>query len=367
MNNLYRELAPITEAAWAEIETEATRTFKRHIAGRRVVDVSDPGGPVTAAVSTGHLLDVAAPGDGVLAHLRESKPLVRLRVPFTIRRTDIDDVERGSQDSDWDPVKDAAKQLAFAEDRAIFEGYEDASIAGIRKSSSNPSLAVPEDPREIPDVIAQALSELRLAGVDGPYSVLLSADVYTAVSDNHRPRLFLKDAGGRRTVGPGHAIGIRGDSTWTVPEPEIAVVIGGKGSILGYTIANDITSREIEGANPLFLTQAKVHGGCCAIGPSIFVPEYEPSGFQIVMRISDEEGEVLYQDTATTAQMTRSFPELVAWLVRDNPVPAGTVLLTGTGLVLPDELNLLPGQWVEIHVPEIGTLVNHVVLASDLA
>ncbi len=192
-------------------------------------------------------------------------------------------------------------------------------------------------------------------------------EVYTSAAENHRPRLLLKDARGRRTVGPGHAIGIRGDSTWTVPEPEIAVVVGGKGTILGYTIANDITSREIEGANPLFLTQAKVHGGCCAIGPSIFVPEYEPSGFQIVMRISDEEGEVLYQDTATTAQMTRSFPELVAWLVRDNPVPAGTVLLTGTGLVLPDELNLLPGQWVEIHVPEIGTLVNHVVLASDLA
>src|SRR5664279_248288 len=104
MNNLYRELAPITNEAWDAIETEATRTFKRHIAGRRVVDVSDPGGPVTAAISTGHLLDVASPGDGVTAHLRESKPLVRLRVPFTIARTDIDDVERGAQDSDGDPV-----------------------------------------------------------------------------------------------------------------------------------------------------------------------------------------------------------------------------------------------------------------------
>jgi 2-dehydro-3-deoxy-D-arabinonate dehydratase len=192
-------------------------------------------------------------------------------------------------------------------------------------------------------------------------------EVYAAAADNHRPRLFMKDAGGRRTVGPGDAIGIRSDSTWSVSEPEIAVVLGGKGTILGYTIANDVTSREIEGANPLFLTQAKVHAGCCAIGPSIFVPEFEPAGFQIVMRISDEEGEVLYQDTATTAQMKRSFQDLVSWLVRDNPVPAGTVLLTGTGLVLPDELNLLPGQWVEIHVPEIGTLVNHVVLASDLA
>ncbi|CAM3324540.1 encapsulin [Mycobacterium frederiksbergense] len=183
MNNLYRDLAPITEAAWAEIEQEATRTFKRHIAGRRVVDVSEPGGSVTAAVSTGHLRDVDSPGDGVIAHLRESKPLVRLRVPFSVGRRDVDDVERGSQDSDWDPVKDAAKKLAFAEDRAIFEGYPAASIEGIRTSSSCPNLALPADPREMPDIISQALSELRLAGVDGPYSVLLSADVYTQVSE----------------------------------------------------------------------------------------------------------------------------------------------------------------------------------------
>jgi uncharacterized linocin/CFP29 family protein len=183
MNNLYRELAPITGAAWAEIEMEATRTFKRHIAGRRVVDVSEPGGPVTAGISTGHLVDVAPPGAGVVAHLRDSKPLVRLRVPFTVARTDVDDVERGSQDSDWDPVKEAAKQLAFAEDRAIFEGYAAASIDGVRQSSSNAPLALPTDPREIPDVIAQALSALRLAGVDGPYCVLLSADAYTKVSE----------------------------------------------------------------------------------------------------------------------------------------------------------------------------------------
>jgi uncharacterized linocin/CFP29 family protein len=183
MNNLYRELAPITKLAWAEIEEEATRTFKRHIAGRRVVDVSEPGGPVTAAISTGHLLDAEPPTTGVVAQLRESKPLVRLRVPFTLKREDIDDVERGSQDSDWDPVKDAAKKLAFVEDRAIFEGYAAANIEGIRQSTSNPVLALPDDAREMPDVISQALSELRLAGVDGPYSVLLSADVYTAVSE----------------------------------------------------------------------------------------------------------------------------------------------------------------------------------------
>ena len=166
-NNLYRNLAPVTDVAWAEIELEATRTFKRHIAGRRVVDVSEPGGPITAAISTGRLVDVKAPTDGVVAHLRASKPLVRLRVPFTLSRSEIDDVERGSQDSDWDPVKEAAKKLAFVEDRAIFEGYAAASIDGIRSASSNPALTLPDDPRAIPDVITQALSELRLAGVDG--------------------------------------------------------------------------------------------------------------------------------------------------------------------------------------------------------
>jgi uncharacterized linocin/CFP29 family protein len=183
MNNLYRELAPVTDVAWAEIELEAARTFKRHIAGRRVVDVSEPGGPVTAAISTGRLADVKAPTDGVVAHLRASKPLVRLRVPFTLSRSEIDDVERGSNDSDWDPVKAAAKKLAFVEDRTIFEGYAAASIEGIRSASSNKPLTLPEDPRDMPDAISQALTELRLAGVDGPYSVLLSAEVYTKVSE----------------------------------------------------------------------------------------------------------------------------------------------------------------------------------------
>ncbi|MCV7385455.1 family 1 encapsulin nanocompartment shell protein [Mycolicibacter longobardus] len=183
MNNLYRDLAPVTEAAWADIEQEATRTFKRHIAGRRVVDVSEPAGPTAAAVGTGRLTGIGAPADGVEAHLRDSKPLVRLRVPFTLSRAEIDDVERGSQDADWDPVKAAAKKLAFVEDRLIFEGYPAASVEGIRTASSNAALTLPEDPRDIPDAISQALSALRLAGVDGPYSVLLSADSYTKVSE----------------------------------------------------------------------------------------------------------------------------------------------------------------------------------------
>jgi uncharacterized linocin/CFP29 family protein len=183
MNNLYRELAPITDAAWASIEEEARRTFGRHVAGRRVVDVKGPDGPTLGAVNTGHLTDIDAPADGVIARLRTAAPLVQLRVPFTVSRRDVDDVERGSQDSDWQPVKDAAKKIAFAEDRAIFEGYPAASIAGVRESSSNPAITLPASVREYPNAVSQAVSALRLAGVDGPYSLLLSADAYTAVSE----------------------------------------------------------------------------------------------------------------------------------------------------------------------------------------
>jgi uncharacterized linocin/CFP29 family protein len=183
MNNLHRELAPITDAAWAQIEEEAARTFRRNIAGRRVVDVGGPGGPELSAVATGHLTAVTAPADGVNAHLRDAAPLVQLRVPFTVTRAAVDDVERGAQDSDWDPVKDAAKKMAFIEDRAIFEGYGAARIDGIRAASSNQPLSLPADPREFPNVISQALTALRLAGVEGPYSIVLAAEPYTLVSE----------------------------------------------------------------------------------------------------------------------------------------------------------------------------------------
>jgi uncharacterized linocin/CFP29 family protein len=183
MNNLHRELAPISSAAWTEIEEEVARTFKRSVAARRVVDVEGPGGADLAAVGTGHQATIAAPQAGVLARQREAKMLVELRVPFELTREAIDDVERGAEDSDWQPAKDAAQQLAYAEDRAIFNGYKAAGIVGIREGSSNPALSLPADLSDYPAVIAKALEQLRLAGVDGPYSVLLGADAYTAVSE----------------------------------------------------------------------------------------------------------------------------------------------------------------------------------------
>ena len=183
MNNLHRELAPISDAAWAQIDEEASRTLKRYLAGRRVVDLQGPSGVSLAAVGTGHLQTIAAPGDGVLAQQREAKALVELRVPFDLDRQMIDDVERGAKDSDWQPAKDAAKKIAFAEDVAIFEGYAAAGIQGIRQGTSNPAMTLPADVRNYPDVIAQAINQLRLVGVDGPYSVLLSADAYTALAE----------------------------------------------------------------------------------------------------------------------------------------------------------------------------------------
>jgi uncharacterized linocin/CFP29 family protein len=183
MNNLHRELAPISDAAWAQIEEETSRTLKRYLAGRRVVDVHGPSGAGLSAVGTGHRRTIASPGEGILSHQREAKALVELRVPFELERQAIDDVERGANDSDWQPAKDAARKFAFAEDRAIFEGYDAAGIVGVRQGTSNPPKSLPADVRQYPEAIAQALSQLRLVGVNGPYAVLLGADAYTELSE----------------------------------------------------------------------------------------------------------------------------------------------------------------------------------------
>lgn len=183
MNNLHRELAPISEAAWAEIEKETTRTLKRYLAGRRVVDVPTPSGAGSSAVGTGHLLPIDSPAEDIIARQREVKALVELRVHFELTRAAIDDVERGSDDSDWQPAKDAAKKIAFAEDRAIFNGYGAANIQGIREGTSNPVMTLSADVRDYPDVVAQALSQLRLVGVNGPYSILLGAKAYTELAE----------------------------------------------------------------------------------------------------------------------------------------------------------------------------------------
>jgi 2-dehydro-3-deoxy-D-arabinonate dehydratase len=191
-------------------------------------------------------------------------------------------------------------------------------------------------------------------------------DVYSLVYDAERPELFLKDAAGRRTVAPGEAIGVRSDAVWNVPEPELALVLGERGEPVAVTIGNDVSSRDIEGANPLYLPQAKVYAGACSLGPALLVPEDWSAPFEIELRVLAPDGAVVFAGATSTARMRRSFEELVSFLLRDNPVPPRSVLLTGTGLVPPDEFTLDPGQRVEIRVPGIGTLANPVVPASQL-
>jgi uncharacterized linocin/CFP29 family protein len=182
MNNLHRQLAPISDAAWEQIEQEASRTLKRHLAARRVVDVVGPKGFDVSAVGTGHLKQIKSPEAGVETRQREVKAFVELRVPFQLTRQAVDDVDRGAEDSDWSPVKEAARKIAFAEDRAVFDGFPAAGIRGIREGSSNASVAFPANVKGYPGAVAQAVSQLRLAGVNGPYALVLGADAYTAAS-----------------------------------------------------------------------------------------------------------------------------------------------------------------------------------------
>ena len=184
MNNLHRELAPISEDAWADLEAEARRTFTRHLAGRRAVDVTERSDQELAAVGTGHVHILEPPQDGVRALGREVQPLVEFRVPFIVDRQAVDDVARGAADSDWQPVKDAAKRIAFIEDRAIFDGFPAGGIGGIRAKTTNPVVQLPAEIRDYPAAVSQALTALRLAGVGGPYSLLLSAEAYTAVAES---------------------------------------------------------------------------------------------------------------------------------------------------------------------------------------
>ncbi|MCF3964881.1 family 1 encapsulin nanocompartment shell protein [Streptomyces fuscigenes] len=231
MNNLHRELAPVSAAAWADLEEEARRTFKRHVAARRLVDVPEPGGSGLAAVPTGHLNAVEAPADGVHARLRHAQPLVELRVPFTVSREQIDIVERGAKDADWDSVKDAARKLAYAEDRAVFEGYAAAGIEGVRASSSNPPLALPADARDYPNAISQAITELRLAGVGGPYALALSADAYTLVSETSDHGYPIREHLSRV---------LNGDIIWA-PAIDGAFVVAARGGDFELVIGQDVS------------------------------------------------------------------------------------------------------------------------------
>ncbi len=185
-------------------------------------------------------------------------------------------------------------------------------------------------------------------------------DVYLDVYEGERPEIFFK-ATPSRTVGPGEAVGVRGDSEWDVPEPELGVVLY-RGEPVGYTIGNDVSSRSIEGRNPLYLPQAKVYDRCCALGPCVASPETvgDPHALELAMQIT-RDGDILYDESTNTAEMVKTVDELTSYLTRHNAVPELSVLLTGTALVPGEEFTLEAGDEVHIELDEVGSLENGVV------
>ena len=192
-----------------------------------------------------------------------------------------------------------------------------------------------------------------------------AASVYELVYDADRPELFFKSAAWR-VVGDGEPIAIRADSTVDVPEPEVALVVNTNGEIGGYTVCNDVSSRTIEGENPLYLPQAKTYLGACAVGPAIR-PAFEvrdPYALSIAMMIQ-RDGRTAWEGSASTAQLHRRFDELVRYLTRADAFPDGAILSTGTCLVPPAPFTLQPGDIVSIEIGEVGTLTNHVVRGAE--
>lgn len=187
-----------------------------------------------------------------------------------------------------------------------------------------------------------------------------SLTVYDKVYEAVRPEIFLKSTASR-TVGPGGEVYLRGDSLWQIPEPELGLVIDRTGRIVGYTIGNDMSCRDIEGENPLYLPQAKIWKHSCSIGPAVLLADRveDPYQFEIVCRIY-RSGEKVVEGHANTGQLKRKLEELVSFLIRDNEIFDGTVLLTGTCIVPPNDFTLAHGDRIEIDISGIGTLINFV-------
>jgi 2-dehydro-3-deoxy-D-arabinonate dehydratase len=225
-------------------------------------------------------------------------------------------------------------------------------------SPEAPHLLLPVVPPEVwaAGVTYERSREARLAETT-------TVGIYDKIYDAERPELFLK-ATTSRCVGPNAPIGIRVDSRWTVPEPELAVVLDAEGTVLGYTLGNDMSARDIEGENPLYLPQTKIYRACCSIGPTIFVTD-EPLERRLTLwcRI-ERQGREVFRGEVSTSRLRRPVSELVTYLRRANDMPPMTVLLTGTGIVPPDEFACEQGDLIEIGAEEIGILRNRTVRVS---
>ena len=182
MNHLLRELAPVTEAAWSEIEEEARRSLRHFLTARKVVDLTGPHGWDHSALGLGRVAPAGdGPADGVESRIRLVQPLAELRTPFTLDRAEIDAVERGAPDADWDPVVDAARRAARAEDHLVFRGFAAAGVRGIAETTPHDPVEINNDYDRYPNYVAQAVETLKRAGVAGPYAIALGPRCYTGV------------------------------------------------------------------------------------------------------------------------------------------------------------------------------------------
>jgi 2-dehydro-3-deoxy-D-arabinonate dehydratase len=222
---------------------------------------------------------------------------------------------------------------------------------------ANPAVLAPIDEQEVwaAGVTYFRSRTARMAESEASGGMSFYDRVYTA----ERPELFFKSTP-HRTVGPGEPVRIRHDSKWNVPEPELTLLVSPGGKIQGYTVGNDMSSRDIEGENPLYLPQAKVYDGSCALGPGILIsqqPLAATTGIHIEIRRA---GERVFADSTTLAAMKRDPAELVEYLFRENSFPNGCFLLTGTGIVPTNDFTLAPGDEIAITIDGIGTLTNPV-------
>jgi 2-dehydro-3-deoxy-D-arabinonate dehydratase len=185
---------------------------------------------------------------------------------------------------------------------------------------------------------------------------------YAHVYSDPRPEIFFKGTS-RFCVGPDQNIGLRSDSKFTAPEPELALVLGSHGKIVGFTIANDVSAWDIEKENPLYLPQSKMFTGCCSIGPVIVTAEDIADPYNLEMTCTISRGKnTIFSGTTSTAKLNRKFENLIEYLLRANPVPGGSILLTGTGIIVTEDAALAQGDTVTVSVPEIGILSNSAAL-----
>ena len=283
-------------------------------------------------------------------------------MPISLHRLRAGDGSRWvvHQDGAWGALDGTlADLLALPLDQARAK-VEAAAGAAAGDLSGEPTLP----PLDTQEVWAAGVTYLRSR--DGRKEESGHGSLYDHVYDSERPEIFFK-ASPWRVVGDGDAVGIRADSGWDVPEAEVGLVLDAAGEIFGYTLANDMSSRSIEGENPLYLPQAKVYDRSCSIGPGI-VPSWAagPGPFPIGVRVL-RDGREAYAATTSTEAMARSFTDLADWLFRALSFPSGVVLLTGTGVVPTADFTARPGDTIEITSAALGTLTNSVVAIGDAA